>query len=146
MRKLLSLIAAIVITSLASACLDTSRQTKDNFAIAAEAKEYSSLLTRDIATTDGTRHVDLLTPGKNNREAVLTESRTANRIANSRPERIVPYNCTKNSRTVGKLPINSKYYQLKLRSYRGRERSQKAPFAVDVACEYYVIALRHIIR
>ena len=146
MRKLLSLFAAIIITSLASTCLDTSIQTNGNIAIATEAKEYSSQLTTDIATSDGTKHVDLLTPGKNNHEAILTESSTANRIANSRPERIIPTNCIKNSRTIGKLPINSKYYQLKLSSYHGRERSQRAPFSVDVACEYYVIALRHIIR
>ena len=61
-------------------------------------------------------------------------------------EGLAIYNCIKNSRTIGKLPINSKYYQLKLSSYHGRERSQRAPFSVDVACEYYVIALRHIIR
>ena len=78
--------------------------------------------------------------------AVLSEPSAPNRFANSRPQRILPVNASAGGRYHGKLPVFSKYYQQKMLIYHGKPRQERSPFRVVVAGDYYVIALRHIIR
>ena len=78
--------------------------------------------------------------------ATITESQSGYRIANSRPQRILPVNASKTIHSQGKLPLSAKYFKQKFLIFRGIERHEKSPYSVYASCLYYVIALRHIIR
>ena len=82
-------------------------------------------------------------------EATLTDATQIYRICNSRPQRIVPTQGSKTERTI--TPYSSSairtYIAKTLYSYYdSRCRLETAPFCMSASCDYYVIALRHIIR
>lgn len=81
-------------------------------------------------------------------EATLTDATQLYRICSSRPQRILPSQGSRSNRTVTPAfnfvrqhivkPLHSRY--------DSRCRLESAPFCLSASCEYYVIALRHIIR
>ena len=81
-------------------------------------------------------------------EATLTDATQLYRICSSRPQRILPTQGSRSERTP--LPSFSsvrQHFVKPLRSYfDSRCRLESAPFCLSVSSEYYVIALRHIIR
>ena len=82
-------------------------------------------------------------------EATLTDATQIYRICNSRPQRILPTQGSKTERTI--TPYSSSairtYIAKTLYSYYdSRCRLETAPFCMSASCDYYVIALRHIIR
>ena len=81
-------------------------------------------------------------------EATLTDATLLYRICSSRPQRILPL---QGSRSVRTLPsasyVGSRHFVGPLHSYfDSRCRLESAPFCLSSPCDYYVIALRHIIR
>lgn len=86
-------------------------------------------------------------PTHDHQEAVLTDGcSTANRICNSRPQRLLPSYGPLPNKISGRISSNS-YYKNKVKTYVGRySLSASMPFLLIAPCDYYVIALRHIIR
>lgn len=81
-------------------------------------------------------------------EATLTDATQLYRICSSRPQRILPL---QGSRSVRTLPhayyVGRQHFVKPLHSYfDSRCRMESAPFCLSSSCDYYVIALRHIIR
>jgi len=86
---------------------------------------------------------------QHHQEATLTDASQIYRICSSRPQRILPIHGSKTERTV--TPFGSfaiRHHIVKpLYSYNdSRCRLETAPFCMSASCDYYVIALRHIIR
>ena len=80
--------------------------------------------------------------------AVLSKSRGSYRLCNTRPQRLLPTSFTNFGKTQGKHGIHSFHRRsnpFKLH-YDGRRRQETAPFCSAASCDYYVIALRRIIR
>lgn len=81
-------------------------------------------------------------------EAVLTDATQLYRICSSRPQRTLS---TQGSRTERTLTHTFHFFRQHivkpLHSYfDSRCRQESAPFCLSSSCDYYVIALRHIIR
>ena len=82
-------------------------------------------------------------------EATLTDATQIYRICNSRPQRVVPTQGSKTERTVtpfGSFVIRQHIVKPLNSYYDSRCRLETAPFCMSASCDYYVIALRHIIR
>ncbi len=82
-------------------------------------------------------------------EAILTDASELYRICSSRPQRILPSQSSKTERTITPLGGNARRQNIVkplFSHYDSRCRLEKAPFCVSASCDYYVIALRHIIR
>lgn len=81
-------------------------------------------------------------------EATLTDATQLYRVCSSRPQRILPTQGARNERTLTPAIRLVRQYILKpLHSYHdSRCRTESAPFSLSASCDYYVIALRHIIR
>lgn len=81
-------------------------------------------------------------------EATLTDATQLYRVCSSRPQRILPTQGARNERTLTPAIRLVRQYILKpLHSYHdSRCRIESAPFSLSASCDYYVIALRHIIR
>ncbi len=81
-------------------------------------------------------------------EAVLTDATQLYRICSSRPQRLVPTQGSRSERTVAPLSGFARQHIVKpLHSYYdSRCRLESAPFCLLASRDYYVIALRHIIR
>ncbi len=81
-------------------------------------------------------------------EAVLTDATQLYRICSSRPQRLIPTQGSRSERTVAPLSGMARQHIVKpLHSYYdSRCRSESAPFCLSASRDYYVIALRHIIR
>lgn len=96
---------------------------------------------------DGTGNdIGQIEPVHYHHEAVLSDGRCANRICNSRPQRLLPSYGPLPYKLYGKTPYSS-YYQNKVRTSICRCSLLAAmPFLLVPPCDYYVIALRHIIR
>ena len=82
-------------------------------------------------------------------EATLTDASQLYRVCSSRPQRILPSQGPKTERTITpfgsfaqRQHIVKRLYSL----YDSRCRKETAPFCMSASCDYYVIALRHIIR
>ena len=78
--------------------------------------------------------------------ATLSDAHDIYRICNSRPGRVLPTYGSKPGRTLGKQPFNHKSNTCYSLLNRRKQRLETSPFATAASCEYYVIALRHIIR
>ncbi len=81
-------------------------------------------------------------------EAILADARDSYRVCNTRPQRLLPSQGAKQERTSGKQPCDlhyHKHYSLK-RIFGGRARTETAPFSFVVSRDYYIIALRRILR
>ena len=81
-------------------------------------------------------------------ETTLTDSTQLYRICSSRPQRILPTHGSRSERTQTPLLNAVKRHLVKsLHSHHdSRCRLESAPFCLSASCDYYVIALRHIIR
>ena len=82
-------------------------------------------------------------------EATLTDASQMYRICSSRPQRILPTLGSKTGRTVtpfGCFAIRQHIVKPLYSYYDSRSRRETAPFCLSASCDYYVIALRHIIR
>lgn len=81
-------------------------------------------------------------------EATLTDATQLYRICSSRPQRILPTQGSRSSRTLTPAFNLVRLHIVKpLHSfYDSRCRLESAPFCLSASCDYYVIALRHIIR
>ena len=96
------------------------------------------------------RESSVLTPWhQHHQEATLTDASQLYRICSSRPQRILPTQGSKTERTFtpfGSLAIRHDVVKPLYSNYDSRCRLETAPFSMSASCDYYVIALRHIIR
>ena len=81
-------------------------------------------------------------------EAILTDATQLYRICSSRPQRILPLQGSRSVRTLqSAFYVGRQHFVKLLHSYfDSRCRMESAPFCLSSSCDYYVIALRHIIR
>ena len=81
-------------------------------------------------------------------EATLTDATQLYRICSSRPQRILPTQGSRSGRTLTPaFNCVSQTIVKPLHSYHdSRCRLESAPFCLSASSDYYVIALRHIIR
>ena len=90
-----------------------------------------------VMTPQDTRH----------HEATLTDASNLLRICSSRPQRVLPSQGSKTERTIhtggaARRNIVKPLHNL----HDSRRRLETAPFCMSASCDYYVIALRRIIR
>lgn len=80
-------------------------------------------------------------------EATLTDATSLYRICNTRPQRIIPTYGSKTERTISpfKFALRQIVQPFKF-CHDNRRRLETAPFCLLASCQYYVLALRHIIR
>ncbi|MBP3777148.1 MAG: hypothetical protein IJ548_08280 [Paludibacteraceae bacterium] len=86
---------------------------------------------------------------QHHQEATLTDASQMYRICSSRPQRILPSQGSKTERTItpfGIFAIRQHSVKPLYSYYDSRCRLEAAPFCMSVSSDYYVIALRHIIR
>lgn len=82
-------------------------------------------------------------------EATLTDASQLYRVCSSRPQRILPSQGPKTERTItlfGSSAQRQHIVKHLYSHYDSRCRKETAPFCMSASCDYYVIALRHIIR
>ena len=82
-------------------------------------------------------------------EATLTDASQLYRVCSSRPQRILPSQGSKTERTItpfGSFAQRQRIVKHLYSHYDSRCRKETAPFCMSASCDYYVIALRHIIR
>ena len=82
-------------------------------------------------------------------EATLTDASQIYRVCSSRPQRILPSQGSKTGRTItpfGNFAIRQHIVKHLYTYYDSRCRQETSPFCMSASCDYYVIALRHIIR
>jgi hypothetical protein len=82
-------------------------------------------------------------------EATLTDASQIYRVCSSRPQRILPSQGSRTERTItpfGNLALRQHIIKHLYTYYDSRCRQETAPFCMSASCDYYVIALRHIIR
>ena len=81
-------------------------------------------------------------------EATLTDATQLYRICPSRSQRVIPTQGARSRRTLTPSFLADRLHIAKpLHSYfDSRCRQESAPFCLSASCDYYVIALRHIIR
>ncbi|MBQ9650682.1 MAG: hypothetical protein IJV13_00485 [Prevotella sp.] len=79
-------------------------------------------------------------------DAILTNGHNSYRFGSSRPQRIIPVHGSKNSKTQGKIHFTIKHQQHLNHHFSGRHQRASLPFRPSLSSDYYVIALRHIVR
>ena len=90
-----------------------------------------------------------LTPKNQHLTATLTDASQLYRVCSSRPQRILSSQGSKTERSITPFGSFAKRQHIvkRLNSYYdSRCRKESAPFCMSASCDYYVIALRHIIR
>jgi len=132
-----ALITARILTALFAVCLTVllNWQNRDD----ATAEEVGPHCESSVMAP---RH-------QHHQEATLTDASQIYRICSSRPQRVLPTQGSKTERTVTPFSCFAKrqHHVKPLYSYYdSRCRRETAPFRLSASCEYYVIALRHIIR
>ena len=106
----------------------------------------------DAAVTESYQHrqSSVLAPQhQHQQEATLTDASQIYRICSSRPQRILPSQGSKTGRTItpfGNFAVRQHIVKHFNSYYDSRCRLETAPFCLSASCDYYVIALRHIIR
>jgi len=86
---------------------------------------------------------------RHHQEATLTDASQIYRICSSRPQRVLPTQGSKTERTItpfGSFAIRQHIVKPLYSYFDSRCRLETAPFCLSASCDYYVIALRHIIR
>lgn len=80
--------------------------------------------------------------------ALLSDASHLYRICNTRPQRLISSHGAKNERITGKLPFALRYKQRVTldQSYGGRPLLFAVAFHFAASCDYYVYALRRILR
>ncbi|MBR1687826.1 MAG: hypothetical protein IJ710_04730 [Prevotella sp.] len=89
--------------------------------------------------TDGNAH-------RHASAAMFSDGRSIYRICSSRPQRLLPTIGPKPERMTGRFVLSHPYKSTAYRCYDRRARRETAPFPSAASCDYYVIALRHILR
>ena len=82
-------------------------------------------------------------------EAILTDASQLYRVCSSRPQRIQPSQGSKTERNItpyGRFVQRKHFVKHLCSTYDSRCRKETAPFCMSASCDYYVIALRRIIR
>ena len=96
------------------------------------------------------RESSVLAPQRqHHQEATLTDASQLYRICSSRPQRILPTQGSKTERSVtpfGSLAMRQHHVKPLKSYYDSRCRLETAPFCLSASSDYYVIALRRIIR
>lgn len=81
-------------------------------------------------------------------QAVFSSTRQSSRIANTRPQRLLPSQCTRHDRPSGKLPtgdLKPQHYS-HLKSFYGQGPIRlSVPRRLCLSRDYYIIALRRIL-
>ena len=132
-----TLITAKILTALCAVCLTVLLNWQNH---------------NDAAVTESYQHrqSSVLAPQhQHQQEATLTDASQIYRICSSRPQRVLPTQGAKTERTVTPFGsfANRQHQVTPLNSYYdSRCRLETAPFCLSASCDYYVIALRHIIR
>lgn len=65
------------------------------------------------------------------------------RICNSRPQRVL--SSFRTNKPMGKMPLFYKYTKCIKSNTAGKFKLETAPYQTESVCDYYVIALRHIL-
>ena len=106
----------------------------------------------DATVTASYQHHEssVLTPQhQHHREATLTDASQIYRICSSRPQRVLPTQGSKSERTItpfGSFGIRQHHVKPLYSNHDSRCRQETAPFCLSASSDYYIIALRHIIR
>ena len=82
-------------------------------------------------------------------EATLTDASQLYRVCSSRPQRILASQGSKTERTItpfGNFALRQHIVKHFNSYYDSRSRQETAPFCMSASRDYYVIALRRIIR
>ena len=80
-------------------------------------------------------------------EATLSDASNLYRVCNTRPQRIIPTYGSHSKRAISQSGLALRKIVEPLKSlYDTRRRLETAPFSLAASCDYYVLALRHIIR
>ena len=135
MRRMLLMLR--MLTALCAVCLTVlmNWQSKDD-----------ALAEIPLQPTESTVMVPLQ---KHHHEATLTDATQLYRVCSSRPQRILPSQGSKTERTItpfSNFALRQHIVKNFNSYYDGRCRKETAPFCMSASCDYYVIALRHIIR
>ena len=135
MRRMLLMLR--MLTALCAVCLTVlmNWQSKDD-----------ALAEIPLQPTESTVMVPLQ---KHHHEATLTDATQLYRVCSSRPQRILPSQGSKTERTItpfSNIALRQHIVKHFNSYYDGRCRKETAPFCMSASCDYYVIALRHIIR
>ena len=77
--------------------------------------------------------------------AILQNNRLSLRIFQVRHQRVIPSQCNTHNRLTGRQSIPSYKRIINLR-HDGRRRQETSPFRTFASSDYYVIALRNIVR
>jgi hypothetical protein len=77
--------------------------------------------------------------------AILQNNRLSSRIFHVRTQRLIPSQFNSHNRLTGRqsIPFYKKIINLR---YDGRRRQETSPFRTFASSDFYVIALRHIVR
>ena len=88
------------------------------------------------------------TNDSHHQQAILTDNRNSYRLCSNRPQRLIPTSGAKHERTSGKLSAVGFVRQSTTLKppYGGVVCSESAPLGFVASRDYYVFALRHIIR
>lgn len=78
--------------------------------------------------------------------AVLQDARLAYRLSNIRPQRLLPSSSNSGSRIFSRTAISYLSKFIINLYYDGRRREETSPFRTFVSSDYYIIALRRIVR
>ena len=132
-----TLITAKILTALCTVCLTVLLNWQNHDGVAAEEACQH-------------RQSSVLAPQhQHQQEATLTDASQIYRICSSRPQRVLSTQGSKTERTVtpfGSFAIRQHIVKPLYSYYDSRCRLETAPFCLSASCDYYVIALRHIIR
>lgn len=107
-------------------------------AICVQTEQVQGSIEASVVTPHDDRH----------HEATLTDASSLYRVCSSRPQRILPNSFgSKYERTFRLSDLARRYIVKPLKRFHdSRRRLETAPFSLAASCDYYVLALRHIIR
>lgn len=134
-KHLLFLITLIVAMTLGGVCKASAAHTPRHVALATEpSEERKDRLTAVVHEQD------------DHQAATITDASHLYRICNSRPGRLIPsWNLTFRGEQCKPSFYYNKFYESFLLNFRGRKRTESAPFHFDVASRYYIFCLRHLL-
>ncbi|MCE2615740.1 MAG: hypothetical protein ACTTKN_03685 [Phocaeicola sp.] len=117
------------------ACLDIPRLTGEWKTAEAVQHTKQEKQTNDYA-------FDSFSHNKNG-VANIQDVQNIYRICNSRPQRVLP--SFRTNKPMGKMPLFYKYTKYIKSNAAGKFKLETAPYQTEAVCDYYVIALRHIL-
>lgn len=78
--------------------------------------------------------------------ALITDTSQNIRLCNTRPQRIIPSFTAKPTHLLGRNTFHNRFYSLHFQGIDRYLTTVTTPIPSSAACDYYVIALRQIIR